>query len=521
MQLTHQNYLDNQPNLSELGLNEQQLKTYQEVDKDFATLAKFYDEDEDIKFVIDNYLKAVNAALAEKKTKPKKANTKLTITKKEKPKKTPSHKAKTKAKPKPTPTKPKPTPKSKPKVAPKIQPATVEPKGKVVLTLDKEVQLAKRLVALNGKEVTKVKLQNFIKSIQKMLMERPKNRELAYKLQADTLTLLQGMGKENAIKINLKKETLDYYLNSVNQQTRSKATTHINRFRTAQGTMDREKALKIVEAIDKAIKSKRINTRSKEGKQVLKIRKELDNFLCNRNSGELPFIEMGLSGFNGFSGVLDFLKTAGILAIGANASLNLYDRIKSIKASDIENQTFEKIKLTGEYGNFIGQPEPGFWMMVSGQSGHGKSFWSIDFANYLAQKHGDVLYWAKEEGIGDKLKKKIKILGANSENLIFSEELPEELSPYKFLVIDSFTASKMTYEELEQLSHTYPKLSIIYLVTMTKEGDYKGSSDLKFESDMHFEAREGYMVALKNRYNELRKMKIKGMTYSPPGILNC
>ena len=77
-----------------------------------------------------------------------------------------------------------------------------------------------------------------------------------------------------------------------------------------------------------------------------------------------------------------------------------------IGLSDLKNMEFKVLPFTGQYHNLIGSPEENFNMLVYGSPGHGKSTFCADFATYLANNHGTVLYCASEEGLSLSLQNK-------------------------------------------------------------------------------------------------------------------
>ena len=80
--------------------------------------------------------------------------------------------------------------------------------------------------------------------------------------------------------------------------------------------------------------------------------------------------------------------------------------------------------------------------MVYGLPKSGKSTLCIDFAKYLAENHGKVLYCAIEEKFGYTLKEKIERLQASHPNLFVSETIPDGLSKYDFVFIDSVSRAE-------------------------------------------------------------------------------
>ena len=80
-----------------------------------------------------------------------------------------------------------------------------------------------------------------------------------------------------------------------------------------------------------------------------------------------------------------------------------------INSFELQGKTFEKLKITGKWRSFIGYPQPNFYMTIFGKAGQGKSNFSFQLAEYLANNHGKVLYVAREEGISSTTQEKINL----------------------------------------------------------------------------------------------------------------
>ncbi|MBN1416501.1 MAG: AAA family ATPase [Bacteroidales bacterium] len=145
---------------------------------------------------------------------------------------------------------------------------------------------------------------------------------------------------------------------------------------------------------------------------------------------------------------------------------------------------FETIGLQGKYRELIGDPSVGFTAMVYGLPKSGKSTLCIDFARHLAEYHGRVLYVAIEEGFGYTLKEKFQRLNAIHPKLVIAEKLPDDLTPYQFVFIDSVSKAGLSTEELTILRKEHPKTSFIYIFHTTKEGNFRGKQGFAHDVDV-------------------------------------
>jgi hypothetical protein len=156
---------------------------------------------------------------------------------------------------------------------------------------------------------------------------------------------------------------------------------------------------------------------------------------------------------------------------------------------DFQKVEFNNLEMSNEYKNLFGNPPENFCMLVYGESGNGKSTWSINFAEYLANNHGKVLFNSSEEGLGETLKR--KLIDKSSRYLDLSQcknfenlkaTLPKK-GKYRFLFIDSVNDMNLTVKDLKELRTMDDKRAIIYIMQATKGGEYKGDSGFRHEAD--------------------------------------
>ena len=152
---------------------------------------------------------------------------------------------------------------------------------------------------------------------------------------------------------------------------------------------------------------------------------------------------------------------------------------------------FETIGLKGKYRELIGDPSVGFSAMVFGLPKSGKSTLCIDFARYLAQHHGKVLYVAIEEGFGYTLKEKLQRLQAIHSRLYVSEKIPENLSAYDFVFIDSVSRAGLNTDAIRKLRKDNPRTAFIFIYHTTKGGNFKGKQEHAHDVDVIIEVADG------------------------------
>ena len=163
-----------------------------------------------------------------------------------------------------------------------------------------------------------------------------------------------------------------------------------------------------------------------------------------------------------------------------------------MSAGEVSRMNFKTIGLQGKYRALIGDPEPGFAMMIYAKPKSGKSTFAIDFAKHLAQHHGKSLYCAVEEGFGLTLKDKIQRMGAsNIANLHFANGLPGSLAGYDFVFIDSVNDAGLDPEAMKNLRAKNPGVSFIDIHHVTKAGTFRGSQQAAHDVDVMIEIKDG------------------------------
>ena len=174
----------------------------------------------------------------------------------------------------------------------------------------------------------------------------------------------------------------------------------------------------------------------------------------------------------------------------------------------IQNMKFERLGFHGKWLDFIGDPPPGFTAMIYGRPKMGKSLLAVDFSGYLAQNHGKVLYVAREEGLHATLQDKIEEMAVAHPYLDFSNFLPDDLSDYDFVFLDSVTKLQLSPENLDELRSIYPKVSFIYIFQTTKTGNFRGRNDFQHDVDVVIEVPEKGVAIQNGRFNQGGEMEI-------------
>jgi hypothetical protein len=179
---------------------------------------------------------------------------------------------------------------------------------------------------------------------------------------------------------------------------------------------------------------------------------------------------------------------------------------------DFANLHFNSIGFTGKWLNLIGDPSPGFTAMVFGRPKMGKSYLCVDFAGYLARNHGAVLYVANEEKLDATLQMKLNDKDVKHENLFVSDYLPEDLSKYQFIILDSVNKLGLSPQDLENLKRKNPGKSFIFIFQTTKDGKFKGANSYQHDVDVVIEVPERGKATQFGRFNQGGEMSVFGDT---------
>jgi DNA repair protein RadC len=445
-----------------------------------------YNDDETIKKYINTFVEKLNEVLAKKDTKAKS----------EEEVKHPSKAAKSK-------------PEKKPKEPEKKQAAS-DDSAKQVEKLMLEVSFIKRFVRLHGKTIEKSSILSLLNALQKAIVEKRIRKTSIYaneikNIQNQLIKCYNQMG--NTIEINIDEKTLSHYSIIVHSQKAMLSVTYIKQYIGLHGKQDvKEKSKSLLEKIEKAIESGKITSNDPYWNEISEIKSSLESYINDKSKA--PAIkESTLNGIMSWLAkrqqkkkIAKYLQKIyeterGLKGTEEEPELNGTESFQVISSTQLPAMQFETIGLQGKYRELIGDPCIGFTAMVFGLPKSGKSTLCIDFARHLAKHHGKVLYVAIEEKFGYTLKEKFERLNAIHPNLIIAEKLPEDLSSFQFVFIDSVSKAKLTTDDLTQLHRQNPRTAFIFIFHTTKDGKFRGKQDFAHDVDVIIEVENGVAKA--------------------------
>lgn len=193
-----------------------------------------------------------------------------------------------------------------------------------------------------------------------------------------------------------------------------------------------------------------------------------------------------------------------------NASNSSQSGIMS--ARDLEMYEYAKYDFDGRWNQFFGNPSINCHYMVFGLPKSGKSTFCMHFAKYLADNHGSVLYVASEEGFSQTLKNKLTNFGLTSDRMHFSnfresEPIMDVAGEYDFVFIDSVNFINISPEQLRELKHKNPNLSLITIQQSTKDGNFRGGQEYAHDCDSIVKIEDG-LASQQGRFQELSQMMV-------------
>jgi hypothetical protein len=188
---------------------------------------------------------------------------------------------------------------------------------------------------------------------------------------------------------------------------------------------------------------------------------------------------------------------------------------KVISSKDLRDKTYPCLNFSGKWFELIGKPAVVFHAAVHGKPGEGKSTFCFQWAHYLAEEFGKVVYISAEEGFSKTLRDKLINTKADSSSLCFADlrscnEITTEIGRYDFhfIIIDSLDTLKIDAQKLKQLREHYPLSAFITISQSTKDGKMRGSQEIIHDSDIEIRVINGTASTAKNRFKE------KGKTYN-------
>lgn len=187
----------------------------------------------------------------------------------------------------------------------------------------------------------------------------------------------------------------------------------------------------------------------------------------------------------------------------------------TISSREVMETEANRLPFTGAWRDFLGEPAPNFYMILSAQPGHGKSTFCLKFGNYLT-RFGSVLYITNEEDAA-RIKSKMQFINdkINDFDIAFEAKTLDDVinlidrGNYDTVFIDSAQYGGMDYKELRIIRERFPEIRLIAICRQTKSGSSRGSQEKEYDGDItiKFDA-PGHARTVKNRFWELSEFQL-------------
>lgn len=451
-----------------------------------------YENDTTVKETFDLYFQALALELKDAKSE-KKPSTKPTPKKEVKRTKAPVKRQKKRQTTKPdkkAPTKP-----------------TANPNAKKVEAFSDEIKFMKRFMNMDGKLKNRNQIRLFINALQKAIRERRITKTSPYAKQImeiqDSLIRFHKRFKTDNQKepVSYSDATRTKYLTLIGRQIELLSVKLIKSYINLQGKIiPNQKAKNLHNRIANAINKSKLTKRDKYWKEVQDILGHLKTFVQkNPNHGLLTIETRTLNGLEAVVGCPCETAMNGITSVPDDVILT---------GKEIAALKFDTLEFEGKWKDFMGRPNRGFSFMLSAKPKYGKTILAMQFADYLANNFGSVLYIASEEQIGATLQQKVLEGKYFHPDLFFTGTLPEDFSAFDFVFIDSVNNYGLTVEDLKRLKRENPSTSFGYIFQVTKDGVFRGSNEFQHDVDSVWEIPERGQAVQFGRYNQGGSMPV-------------
>ncbi len=374
-----------------------------------------------------------------------------------------------------------------------------------------EFKFIRRFVNMDGKTKTADQVWNFLNALQRSITEKRITKTSPYKKEIDFIqdALIRNYNSmKGKIKVSLQEKTILDYKKILGEEVIYPSVLFIKKFIRLHGkTGVKEKAKKLLDAMNRAMKRGILSGEDKYFSRLNELKKQLEKFVKTPGVKSLSIEPAQLNGLMGILGecgcMHDDPKTESLSGIEYGGRSP-----KIMNSMDFATLQFKTIGFKDKWKDFIGDPTPGFSMMVFAKPKMGKSYLCVDFAGYLARNHGKVLYVAREEGLDYTLQQKLNDKAVKHANLYVSSYLPEDLAEYDFIILDSVNKLGLSPKDLEILRRKNPGKSFVFVFQTTKEGVFRGNNEFQHDVDVVVDIPEKGKAVQFGRFNQGGEMKI-------------
>ncbi len=366
--------------------------------------------------------------------------------------------------------------------------------SKKVEFIEPTLKLIRRYVNMHNKVKTSKQIRAFVNTIQKLFITKQIRKATRFakeidQIQRQLINWFEKSEKKGKVTVEIDDKYYSKYLSLIGREEELPSVRLLKSYVNLQGkliTNDQAKRLytRITSAIDKG----KITKRDKYSQQIEHALETLYTFI--KKNDIQGMIEITPGELNGL---------AGIAWCNVKRSIDNKQQI-IMKSTDLQGIDFDTYEFHGKWKTLIGNPSKGFSGMISAPPKMGKSYEMIEFAGYLARHHGPVLYVAKEEGMSETLKEKLRETKAAHPDMHVSNFLPDDLHRWEFVFLDSVTKLGLSPEDLIKLEANYPEISFMKIFQQTKAGKHKGSNEHLHDVDFYLTIPRPGLITARGRF---------------------
>lgn len=408
------------------------------------------------------------------------------------------------------------TPAKKPVPTNKPRPSVKPSKQKIseVERIEDEVKLIKRYAVMEGKQKTVIQLLNLLGALQKAIFEKRIRKTSRFKNEVDYMqhTLVKVINRLQRIPkpedriatVQIDPGILKRFLEIAGSEKVRLSIGYLKRYVGIQGrALTKEKAKRLLTLLQNAVSSGKIKGTDLYGSKIKDIQKSLSAFIKSAAKNDsLEIHEAVLNGLNGILGCGCDEKKNEVQKQTKVIELPTAPKNTVMNSLDFAKLKFDTLGFTGKWLQLIGDPCAGFSAMVFGKPKMGKSYLCVDWAGYLARNHGNTLYVAREEQLNGTLQKKLEEKHVKHRSLYVSDHLPDDLTNYEYIFLDSINKLGLTPQDLDNLKAKYPGKNFIDIHQTTKDGKFRGTNEYQHDVDIVIEVPERGKAVQFGRFNQ-------------------
>ena len=379
--------------------------------------------------------------------------------------------------------------------------------------LIEEIKFIKRYVGLHNKVKTPSAILNFIKAVQKAIVQKiiAKTSSFAEEIRLiqDKLVKTYNNLKGNAsVSIEINETDLARMVGIAGGEEVYASIPIIKRYIGMEGKMvEPAKINAFVSHIENVIKKEAL----KSDPYADKVKKILATLKRNLK-GKREAINVSETELNGLSKIVKHCDKHYHKHHVGNYTKHHSHRHSShshhslhglgvLTAEEVVNQHFDLLPFSGQWQALVGQPARNFTMMLHGEPGSGKTTFMLKFVKYLSSM-GSVLYVSSEEFNSSTLKAKVlEYLTPLPQNVHFAMDThSSDLSQYDFVILDSINDIGLNLEDFKAMKRAHPNTAFVLLLQHTKAGQFRGGKEWEHEAAIAGVVNEGIISIYKNRF---------------------